>query len=85
MHALVTTEFNEAQRIKVKAFQDEGGICQYLGEGSMEGEETKGVRTDRAVGGGGGGCAERECAQPCLTLCNPMNYSLSGSSVHGNL
>ena len=44
MHALVTTEFNEAQRIKVKAFQDEGGICQYLGEGSMEGEETKGVR-----------------------------------------
>ena len=24
-------------------------------------------------------------AQSCLTLCNPMNYSLTGSSVHGNL
>ena len=23
------------------------------------------------------------CAQLCLTLCDPMNYSLSGSSVHG--
>ena len=22
-------------------------------------------------------------AQPCLTLCNPMDYSPSGSSVHG--
>ena len=22
------------------------------------------------------------CAQSCLTLCNPMDYSLSGSSVH---
>ena len=21
--------------------------------------------------------------QPCPTLCNPMNYSLPGSSVHG--
>ena len=24
-------------------------------------------------------------AQSCLTLCNPMDYSLSGSSVHGIL
>ena len=24
-------------------------------------------------------------AQLCLTLCDPMNYSLPGSSVHGNL
>ena len=26
---------------------------------------------------------EREVAQSCPTLCNPMNYSLPGSSVHG--
>ena len=26
-----------------------------------------------------------EVAQSCLTLCNPMDYSLSGSSVHGIL
>ena len=26
---------------------------------------------------------EREVAQLCLTLCNPMDYSLPGSSVHG--
>ena len=26
---------------------------------------------------------EREVAQSCLTLCNPMNCSLPGSSVHG--
>lgn len=32
---------------KAKAFQDEGGICQYLREGSMEREETKGAREDR--------------------------------------
>ena len=25
------------------------------------------------------------CAQSCLTLCNPMDYSLPGSSVHGIL
>ena len=25
------------------------------------------------------------CAQSCLTLCNPMDYSLPGSSVHGTL
>ena len=24
-------------------------------------------------------------SQSCLTLCNPMNYSLSGSSVYGIL
>ena len=24
-----------------------------------------------------------EVTQSCLTLCNPMDYSLSGSSVHG--
>ena len=24
------------------------------------------------------------CAQSCLTLCDPMDYSLSGSSVHGD-
>ena len=23
-------------------------------------------------------------AQSCLTLCNPMDYSLQGSSVHGD-
>ena len=23
------------------------------------------------------------CAQSCLTLCDPMDYSLSGSSAHG--
>ena len=26
---------------------------------------------------------EREVAQSCLTLCNPMDCSLPGSSVHG--
>ena len=26
---------------------------------------------------------ESEVAQLCLTLCNPMDYSLPGSSVHG--
>ena len=26
---------------------------------------------------------ERMCAQLCPTLCNPMDYSLPGSSVHG--
>ena len=26
---------------------------------------------------------EREVAQSCPTLCNPMDYSLPGSSVHG--
>ena len=28
-------------------------------------------------------CSESEVAQSCLTLCNPMDYSLPGSSVHG--
>ena len=30
-------------------------------------------------------CYYRVCAQllSCVTLCNPMNYSLPGSSVHG--
>ena len=27
--------------------------------------------------------SESEVAQSCLTLCNPMDYSLLGSSVHG--
>ena len=27
--------------------------------------------------------SESEVPQSCLTLCNPMDYSLSGSSVHG--
>ena len=27
--------------------------------------------------------SESEVAQSCLTLCNPMDYSLPGSSVHG--
>ena len=27
---------------------------------------------------------ERLVAQSCLALCNPMDYSLSGSSVHGD-
>ena len=27
---------------------------------------------------------ESEVAQLCLTLCDPMDYSLPGSSVHGN-
>ena len=27
--------------------------------------------------------SEREVAQSCLTLCNPMDCSLPGSSVHG--
>ena len=27
--------------------------------------------------------SESEVTQSCLTLCDPMNYSLSGSSVHG--
>ena len=26
---------------------------------------------------------ESEVAQPCLTLCDPMDCSLPGSSVHG--
>ena len=26
---------------------------------------------------------EREVAQLCLTLCDPMDYNLPGSSVHG--
>ena len=26
---------------------------------------------------------ESEVAQSCLTLCNPMDYSLPGSSIHG--
>ena len=27
--------------------------------------------------------SEREVAQSCTTLCNPMDYSLPGSSVYG--
>ena len=27
--------------------------------------------------------SESEVAQSCLTLCDPMNYSLPGSSIHG--
>ena len=27
--------------------------------------------------------SESEIAQLCLTLCNPMDYSLPGSSIHG--
>ena len=27
--------------------------------------------------------SEREVAQSCLTLCDPMDYSLPGSSVRG--
>ena len=30
-------------------------------------------------------CSESEVAQSCLTLCDPMAYSLPGSSVHGIL
>ena len=26
--------------------------------------------------------SESEVAQPCLTLCDPMDFSLPGSSVH---
>ena len=26
---------------------------------------------------------KNEVAQPCLTLCDPMDFSLPGSSVHG--
>ena len=29
--------------------------------------------------------SEREVAQLCLTLCNPMDCSLPGSSIHGSL
>ena len=29
--------------------------------------------------------SESEVAQPCLTLCNPMDCSLPGSSIHGIL
>ena len=29
--------------------------------------------------------SESEVAQSCLTLCDPMDYSLPGSSIHGNL
>ena len=50
----MTERLNWTERIKEKAFQDEEGICQYLGEGSMEWEETKGVRTDWEWCGGGG-------------------------------
>ena len=28
--------------------------------------------------------SESEVTQSCLTLCDPMDYSLTGSSVHGN-
>ena len=28
--------------------------------------------------------SESEVAQSCLTLCNPMDCSLPGSSIHGN-
>jgi len=31
------------------------------------------------------GGSESEVAQSCLTLCNPVNCSLPGSSVHGIL
>ena len=27
--------------------------------------------------------SESEVAQPCLTLSDPMDYSLAGSSIHG--
>ena len=27
--------------------------------------------------------SEREVAQSCLTLCDPMDQSLPGSSIHG--
>ena len=27
--------------------------------------------------------SESEIAQPCLTLCDPMDFSLPGSSIHG--
>ena len=30
-------------------------------------------------------CACAKSLQSCLTLCNPMDYSLSGSSIHGFL
>ena len=29
-------------------------------------------------------CVVCSDAQPCLILCNPMDYSLPGSSVHGD-
>ena len=38
--------------------------------------------------GGGGNDEEKEevlVIQSCLTLCDPMDYSLPGSSVHGIL
>ena len=33
--------------------------------------------------GMGMGCVHAKLLQSCLTLCNPMDYSLPGSSVHG--
>ena len=30
-------------------------------------------------------CMHAQSPQSCLTLCNPMDYSLPGSSVHGIL
>ena len=30
-------------------------------------------------------CVYAQSLQSCSTLCNPMDYSLPGSSVHGNL
>ena len=30
-------------------------------------------------------CMRAQLLQLCLTLCDPMDYSLSGSSVHGIL
>ena len=29
-------------------------------------------------------CSEVKAAQSCQTLCNPMDYSLPGTSVHGD-
>ena len=41
------------------------------------------IHPDFAGGQSGALKKERKCAQSCLTLCDPMDCSLPGSSVHG--
>ena len=55
------------------------------------GRERTGLRTSCSLVWGGKGlkagheCTRAKLSQPCLTLCDPMDHSPLGSSVHGIL
>ena len=69
------------ERIQDPSRESSGSLGnQIRKDGCEEGVWGKGAEVTNS-----GGESESEVAQLCLTLCNPMDCSLPGSSVHGIL